>query len=1337
VAAPKGTTGVFMPKTRNQEVARARRWRHLLLAPTIATVREGGITVPILSLMGRTTKLPSKEALGTWVPNDGEMEIMEVTGELNRERVQQWFDLEMRVVEEPLSNEVDLELGDMEDADRELMIKMLRCFPSLLEPREGGPPATTLGVEHEIHTGDAPPIKVRPRRHAHEELKVIDGEVDEMLQGGVVERSHGAWGFPVVLVKKKDGTVRFCIDYRMLNDVTSKDVYPLPRIDETLENMHGAQRFSSLDLHAGYWQVPVALKDRDKTGFVTRKGLFRFVRMPFGLANAPGTFQRMMDAVLRGLTWQCCLVYLDDVIIFTKGSVSRHVVELAAVLERLSSAGLSLKAKKCSFGTTRLEYLGHELDADGIRPMESLVRSVREFPVPEDDRAVKRFVHLAGYYRRFIANFGSKAAPMTMLLRKGSEWEWGERQQAAFDGLKKELTERPLLVYPDFEKPFKLVTDASTVGLGAALMQDQGKGEQPIAYASKVNSPTVAKYSITDLECAAVVWAIKLFRPYLYGRRFELVTDHAALAYSMRSKNLTGRLHRWSLQLQDYDLTITYRPGSTNVVADALSRAPVLQVEAAGIGRTPPRGGEGQLTDEELREQQQRDEQVRELQQAGRHGTMEIVSVDGLTYAVTAARERRVVVPAALRHKVLREAHDSIFAGHLRIPQTHARVAAVYWWPKMRVTVRQWVRGCRDCGTRKARPKEIIPSLRSLGLGFVGDRWALDVAGPSLVTGRGNRYVIAAVEYATRYAVAVTVPAHTAQDIARFIMERVILVHGPLRELVMDGAPELNGKVVEELVALLQARQTTPVPYRPALLGPVERFHRTWKDMVSMYVSEEQKDWDSWLPYALYAYNGARHTTTGYSPNELLMGKRLRAPNELLRASGVTQIGTWAAYHQLLVKHIARATEVAQQAAARDQDRRAKFYNHRVRNNAKFEVGDLVWVLKPPRGKGITKLAHQWMGPARVLEDAGFDNLRVLRLDDQEEMVAHCSFLTSYHCPDGHLEEIARLTTRELEEDEADDMQDVWQSEPVEEEEISVQRETTGGGMEASTEEAVRGVAPSLARQERPPSRPEPRRLIREHDDTGQDQRPTETGNDRPARVEQPRQEAAPTTAATVGDRSSSGGATPSGPVNSSSPPRRDGPDGSSSKRPSADKPSGRLAKKRHKRHAEAAEQQEATTRLQQRKEAGRTARAERATRRSTRRVEPETTAAATADADADCRVHSDRAPQEQQETAGDVQQQPGTAQVLRGRGRPRKQARLPGLRDRPVYGPIVERGRRRVRNRTGRYELQYEVEFRAAPGGSLQRRWVDLPGYEALLDDGKRTSLKGMASRRGAHRRS
>ncbi|GMF51122.1 unnamed protein product [Phytophthora fragariaefolia] len=431
----------------------------------------------------------------------GELDILELDGELDRDRVAAWLET-LSTQTTILSNEDELEIGEMEVKDRDLMLALLHSYPSLLEPKNGCPPATTLGVVHHINTESAPPIKVRPRRHSRAEHETIDSEVEAMLHDGVIEYGTGAWGFPVVLVRKKDGSVRFCIDYRMLNDITKKDIYPLPRIDEALESMHGARRFTSLDLHAGYWQVPVAEDDRDKTAFVTRQGLFRFVRMPFGLSNAPGTFQRMMDAVPRGRTWKSCLVYLDDVIIYTSGDISRHVVELSVELERLAQTGLSLKPRKCSFAMKKLEYLGHELDADGIRPLASL--------------------------------------------------------------------------------PFKLVTDASVVGLGAALMQDHGSGDQPVVFASKVNSPTVARYGITDLECAAVVWATRLFRPYLYGRRFELVTDHAALTWHMKTKDLSGRLHRRALQLQEYNFTITYRAGSTNVVADGLSRAPVKTLTAGG-----------------------------------------------------------------------------------------------------------------------------------------------------------------------------------------------------------------------------------------------------------------------------------------------------------------------------------------------------------------------------------------------------------------------------------------------------------------------------------------------------------------------------------------------------------------------------------------------------------------------------------------------------------------------------------------------------------------------------------------------------------------------------------
>ncbi|GMF46570.1 unnamed protein product [Phytophthora fragariaefolia] len=258
----------------------------------------------------------------------------------------------------------------------------------------------------------------------------------------------------------------------------------------------------------------------------------------------------MMGAVLRGLTWQTCLMYLDDFIIFTKGNVTQHVVELAMVLERLARAGRSLKAKKCTFAAERLD-LGHELGGAGLRPIESLINSVKKFPVPQDADAAKRFVHIAGNYRRFVPDFASRAAPMAKLLHKGVVWRRGESQQSAFEELKKALKERPLPVYPDVTRPFRLVTDASAVGLGTALMQDDGNEEQPMAYAFRINSETVARYGISELECAAVIWAVKLFRPYLYGRRFQLVTDHSALKWMMTFTTLSAKLHRWALQLPE------------------------------------------------------------------------------------------------------------------------------------------------------------------------------------------------------------------------------------------------------------------------------------------------------------------------------------------------------------------------------------------------------------------------------------------------------------------------------------------------------------------------------------------------------------------------------------------------------------------------------------------------------------------------------------------------------------------------------------------------------------------------------------------------------------------
>ncbi|GMF19842.1 unnamed protein product [Phytophthora fragariaefolia] len=790
IGAEDGTTGVFLPKPSHK--------RQLMIAPTVNTVRNGMISVAVLNVDGKRETLPAREALGTWVPTDDTMELLRMNGELERTRVSEWVAKLKKEDAAPLYDESSMNIGEMEPEDRALVIALLLQYAEIVNKKDGCPSLATIHVQHHINTGDAAPIMLRRRQQAVAENELIDAKVDEMLAQGVIEEEQGAWGFPVVLVRKKDGTLQFCVDYRVLNAVTIKDVYPLPRKDESLEALCGSTRFSSLDLHAGYWQLGVAAKDKEKTAFTTRKGLFQFTRMPFGLCNAP------------------------------------------------TQAGLSLKASKCSFATTKMEYLGHDLTPDGIRPTARLVKAVKDFPVPTSDKEVRKFVALAGYYRRFMPDFGTRMAPLTMLLRKNVSWRWRTEQEEAFAWAKAYLSKEPVLIYPNYSLPFKLTTDASKIGLGAVLSQDQGNGDQPVAYASKVNSPAVSKYTISELECLAIVWAVQLFRPHLYGRHFTIVTDHIALKWLMTATEPAGRLHRWSLTLQEYDFSIQYRPGHENRVADALSRNPVeddavlattaedeveIGIPSSTTNGTP--SGIDFVRRTCALEPLINEEVEKAVQQAIRsyRGQRVFRKDDGLIYAETGVAEERIVLPAVFWALAFSEAHDSLWAGHLRGPQTYDRVGRMYWWPHMREAVHNWVSACQDCGSRKARPKAAVPPLQGVKTGDVCGRWAIDVAGPLPQTIHGNKYVIAAVEYTTRYAVAVAVPQHDAKMIAKFLMEKVVLVCGPMREIMMDGARAFGSKAIVELLNLMQARQSTPVPYRQNLLGLVERFQehgRTW-----------------------------------------------------------------------------------------------------------------------------------------------------------------------------------------------------------------------------------------------------------------------------------------------------------------------------------------------------------------------------------------------------------------------------------------------------------------------------------------------------------------------------
>ena len=386
-------------------------------------------------------------------------------------------------------------------------------------------------TKHHINTGDAQPVHLLPRRIPQARRDEVKRLIQEMLDQGAIQHSDSPWSSPVVLAKKKDGSTRFCIDYRKVNEVTRKDAYPLPRVDDTLDTLVRLKYFSTLDLASGYWQVEVAENDQPKTVFTTPEGLFQFRVMPFGLCNAPATFQRLMDRVLSGLKWSTCLVYFDDIMVVGT-SFADHLSNIGGVLARLRGAGLKLKPGKCRLCQKRVAFLGHIVSAEGITTDPSKTEAVAKWPTPQSRREVQQFLGLANYYRRFVKNFAAIAGPLQRLTEKNSNFEWTIECQHAFDKLRACLVSSPVLSYPDYSRRFVLDTDASDTGIGAVLSQVKDDGSEVVtAYASRSLSRPERRYCVTRKELLAVVEFVHHFRHYLLGREFTLRTDHNSLVW--------------------------------------------------------------------------------------------------------------------------------------------------------------------------------------------------------------------------------------------------------------------------------------------------------------------------------------------------------------------------------------------------------------------------------------------------------------------------------------------------------------------------------------------------------------------------------------------------------------------------------------------------------------------------------------------------------------------------------------------------------------------------------------------------------------------------------------
>ena len=455
--------------------------------------------------------------------------------------------------------------------EKEKLLQLLLKYEMIISR---GP--TDLGscklLDHHINTGDTAPIRMAPRRIPYFQQEEVQNDLKEKEAAGIIRKSNSPWAFPIVVVRKKDGTARICVDYRKLNDVTKKDAHPLPRIDDIFDALRGAKYFSTLDLASGYHQVAVAPQDQEKTGFVTPWGHYEYTVMPFGLCNAPATFQRLMALIFSGLIGLDCLIYLDDIIIFSP-TFEIHLIRLDKVFNRLKDQNLKIKLTKCKFGLSSVKFLGHIVSSEGIGVDLEKISSIQEWKFPQNVTEMRSFLGLASYYRRFIEDFGKISAPLTRMLENNRPFIWDDEAKKAFNELKSRLVKAPILVYPNFSIPFILDTDASDKGIGAVLFQlGPDQLEHPLAYFSRTLNKHERNYSITRKELLAAIDAIEHFKCYLYGRKFTLRTDHVAIRWLQNFKEPSGQLARWLERLSAFDFIVEHRPGRKHANADALSR---------------------------------------------------------------------------------------------------------------------------------------------------------------------------------------------------------------------------------------------------------------------------------------------------------------------------------------------------------------------------------------------------------------------------------------------------------------------------------------------------------------------------------------------------------------------------------------------------------------------------------------------------------------------------------------------------------------------------------------------------------------------------------------------
>lgn len=987
----------------------------LLASPALVRVNNGTACIPVVNVGTTDVLLYPRIALGTLqcvhvvsLPA-GVSEVPTVAATVASQAV----DSVQPTIQEQIA-QLDLS-SSLSSAEQGQVRALLEQFDTVFSAHDADLGCTNL-LSHDIPLLDDVPVRQRYRRIPPSDYDMVKAHINQLLDSQIIRESCSPYASPIVLVKKKDGKLRLCVDYRQLNSKTRKDAFPLPRIEESLDALSGARFFSTLDLASGYNQVPVTEQDKPKTAFCTPFGLFEWNRMPFGLCNAPSTFQRLMQRLFGDQQCQSLLLYLDDIIVYS-ATVAQHLERLTLVLSRLQREGLKAKLSKCAFFQREVNYLGHVVSDKGVATDPGKIAAVAEWRVPSTVSELRSFLGFASYYRRFVEGFAKLAAPLHRLVaeqtaNKGRSANkilassWTEACQSSFDDLKEKLTTAPVLAYADFSLPFVLEVDASHGGLGAVLSQEQGGKVRPVAYASRSLRPTernMTNYSSMKLEFLALKWAVaEKFREYLWGNKCVVYTDNNPLSHLATAK-LGATEQRWASQLASFDISLRYRSGRSNGNADGLSRqntadtplqsllpgtavtaslqqavasVPTLRAGQSLISalpsHTPADLGGLQLADPIVgkalhfwrRKRRPGPEERKQLSKQvliliGQWGRL--VEQEGVLYRRIFRKEGgeavlQLVVPTCLHHEVLTQMHTE--HGHQGIERTTELLRLRCYWPGITADVVRW---CQDCERCKLA-KDVKPGAPSFMGHLLAARpneiLALDftLLEPSA---SGHENVLVLTDVFSKYTLAVPTRDQRAATVAKVLVEEWICKFGVPGRIHSDQGRCFESLLLQQLCSFYGVQKSRTTPYHPAGNGQCERFNRTLHNLLRTLPVSRKRDWVACLPQLLFCYNSTPHQTTGESPHFLMFGQEPRLPIDFLLGRVPEPIA--GEVHDWIFEHQTRLRVVGEKVGERLQlaaDRRKA--NHDANAiDAPLEEGQRVY-LRDQTVRGRHKIHDLW-----------------------------------------------------------------------------------------------------------------------------------------------------------------------------------------------------------------------------------------------------------------------------------------------------------------------------------------------------------------------------------------